>query len=77
VAGWVTSETGRQPYVIYGLLRTREAASPLSSGQVIFSFGMFAMVYLILLVAYILFVRKLVIAGPAEIPNTLRTDNLK
>ena len=77
VAGWVTSETGRQPYVIYGLLRTSAAASPLSSGQVIFSFGLFAIVYLVLLVAFILFVRKIVIAGPAEIPNTLRTDNLK
>jgi cytochrome bd ubiquinol oxidase subunit I len=75
VAGWVTSETGRQPYVIYGLLRTSAAASSLSNGEVIFSFSLFLMVYLILLIAYILFVRKLVIAGPGETNNTLRTNN--
>jgi cytochrome d ubiquinol oxidase subunit I len=77
VAGWVTSEAGRQPYVIYGLLRTSAADSPLSSGQVIFSFSLFLVVYLTLLIAYILFVRKIVIAGPDEISNTLRADNRK
>jgi cytochrome d ubiquinol oxidase subunit I len=77
VAGWVTSEAGRQPFVIYGLLRTSEADSPLSSGQVIFSFSLFLVVYLTLLIAYILFVRKIVIAGPDEINTTLRTDNHK
>src|ERR1700722_19688624 len=77
VAGWVTSEAGRQPYVIYGLLRTSAADSPLSNGHVIFSFGLFLVVYLTLLIAYILFVRKIVIAGPDEINTTLRTDNRK
>jgi cytochrome d ubiquinol oxidase subunit I len=77
VAGWVTSETGRQPYVIYGLLRTSAGASSLSDGQVIFSFSLFLMVYLTLLTAYILFVRQIVKAGPDGINNTLRTTNRK
>jgi cytochrome bd ubiquinol oxidase subunit I len=77
VAGWVTSEAGRQPYVIYGLMRTSAADSPLGSGQVIFSFSLFLAVYLTLLIAYIRFVRKIVITGPDEISNTLRIDNRK
>jgi cytochrome d ubiquinol oxidase subunit I len=77
VAGWVTSEAGRQPYVIYGLLRTSAGDSPLSSGQVVFSFSLFLIVYLTLLFAYIRFVRKIVITGPDKLTNTLRIDNRK
>jgi cytochrome d ubiquinol oxidase subunit I len=74
VAGWITSETGRQPYVIYGLLRTAEASSPLSNFQVIFSFGLFVIVYAVLLAAYILFVCKIVRKGPETIQDTIKTD---
>ena len=31
IAGWVTAETGRQPWIVYGLLRTEDAASPAES----------------------------------------------
>jgi cytochrome d ubiquinol oxidase subunit I len=34
IAGWVTTEVGRQPFVVYGLLRTTEAASPLDAPAV-------------------------------------------
>ena len=36
LSGWFVTEIGRQPYVVYGLLRTREASSAISSGQVMF-----------------------------------------
>jgi len=77
VAGWITSETGRQPYVIYGLLRTAEASSSLSNFQVIFSFGLFVIVYAVLLVAYIIFVRKIVQKGPETIHETSKTEEHK
>ena len=77
MAGWVTSETGRQPYVIYGLLRTAEASSSLSNFQVIFSFGLFVIVYAVLLTAYILFVRKIVRKGPETIHETSKTEERK
>ena len=74
VAGWVTSEAGRQPYVIYGLLRTDQAASNLSDFQVVFSFSLFLAVYVILMIAYIYFICKIVKKGPETIHNTIRTD---
>jgi cytochrome bd ubiquinol oxidase subunit I len=77
VAGWITSETGRQPYVIYGLLRTAEASSSLSNFQVIFSFGLFVIVYAVLLAAYILFVCKIVRKGPETIQETSKTEEHK
>ena len=45
IAGWVTTEVGRQPWTIYGLLRTAESASPLASPAVAASLAAFAVVY--------------------------------
>jgi cytochrome d ubiquinol oxidase subunit I len=45
IAGWVTTEVGRQPYVIYGLLRTADAASPLAAPAVAASLLAFVLVY--------------------------------
>ena len=45
VAGWVTTEVGRQPYVVYGMLRTSQAASPLQAPAVAVSLAAFAVVY--------------------------------
>lgn len=46
IAGWVTTEVGRQPYVIHGLLRTADAASPLAAPAVGASLIAFILVYL-------------------------------
>lgn len=45
LAGWITTEVGRQPYVIYGLLRTADAASPLDAPAVAASLLAFILVY--------------------------------
>ena len=45
IAGWVTTEVGRQPYVIYGLLRTADAVSPLDAPAVGTSLVAFVLVY--------------------------------
>jgi len=45
IAGWVTTEVGRQPWVIYGLLRTAEARSPIAAEAVGASLLAFVMVY--------------------------------
>ncbi|RJQ73000.1 MAG: cytochrome ubiquinol oxidase subunit I [Desulfobacteraceae bacterium] len=47
-AGWVLAEVGRQPWIVYGLMRTAEAASPVTGGQVISSLIAFILVYGIL-----------------------------
>jgi cytochrome d ubiquinol oxidase subunit I len=45
IAGWVTTEVGRQPYVIYGLMRTAEAVSPLATPAVASSLAAFVVIY--------------------------------
>ena len=45
LAGWITTEVGRQPYVIYGVLRTADAASPLDAPAVAASLLAFVLVY--------------------------------
>ena len=45
LAGWVTTEVGRQPYTVYGLLRTAESASPLAAPAVATSLVAFVLVY--------------------------------
>ena len=43
--GWVLAEVGRQPWIVYGLLRTSDAVSPIASSQVLFSLIGFVVVY--------------------------------
>jgi cytochrome d ubiquinol oxidase subunit I len=45
IAGWITTEVGRQPFTIYGLLRTSESASPLAAPAVATSLIVFVLVY--------------------------------
>jgi len=45
LAGWVTTEVGRQPYVVYGLMRLHEAVSPVDAPAVAWSLAAFAVVY--------------------------------
>ncbi|MGE5841043.1 MAG: cytochrome ubiquinol oxidase subunit I [Deltaproteobacteria bacterium] len=47
-AGWVLAEVGRQPWIVYGLMRTSEAASPVAGSQVLISLVAFIVVYGIL-----------------------------
>ncbi|HEY5998315.1 MAG TPA: cytochrome ubiquinol oxidase subunit I [bacterium] len=62
--GWMTREIGRQPWVIYGLLRTTDAASPVAAGAVGASILGFAAAYAALLAAFVFFARRMVAAGP-------------
>jgi len=64
LAGWITTETGRQPYVVYGLLRTAEAASPVVPGAVLASLIAFIVVYCIVFSIALYFIRKLIRHGP-------------
>ncbi|MDY7533235.1 cytochrome ubiquinol oxidase subunit I [Pseudomonas sp. Bout1] len=64
LAGWVTTEMGRQPWVVYGLLRTVDAVSPLTVSQVSISLVLFVLVYFVLFGAGIAYMLKLVHKGP-------------
>jgi cytochrome bd ubiquinol oxidase subunit I len=64
-AGWLTAELGRQPWLVYGLLRTSEGASPLvSSGNVLFTLIGFAGMYLIMGLLYFVLMVREVAHGP-------------
>ena len=71
--GWIAAEVGRQPWIVYGLLRTSQAASiTVSAGEILFSIILFGLVYLALGALYVyLFARK-VKHGPE--PVTGNTD---
>ncbi|MBI1883542.1 MAG: cytochrome ubiquinol oxidase subunit I [Chlamydiae bacterium] len=70
--GWMTAEVGRQPWIVYGLLRTSEGVSPiLRSGQVLFSIILFSLVYLLLFVLFIYLLDQKIRKGPESHQETL------
>jgi len=65
-AGWVTTEVGRQPWVVYRHLRTADAVTPsLATGDVAISLAMYVLVYAAVFGAGVYYLVKLVTAGPA------------
>jgi cytochrome d ubiquinol oxidase subunit I len=64
-AGWVLAEVGRQPWIVYGLMRTADAASPVGSGQVATSLIAFILVYGLLGLVGFYLIAKNAIKGPA------------
>jgi cytochrome d ubiquinol oxidase subunit I len=64
LAGWYTTEIGRQPYVIYGLMRTAQAASAVGTSSVITSLVAFGCVYLFVFTAGTWYLLKLLRKGP-------------
>lgn len=70
-AGWFAAEMGRQPWVVYGLLRTSDAFSQaVSAGQVVFSLIMFFLIYALLLVLFIYLLNKKIKNGPYDEEET-------
>ena len=67
LAGWTVTEVGRQPWVVYGLMRTRDAVSPsLTGADVLASIVLYVIVYLIVFGAGIFYMARLARAGPPE-----------
>jgi cytochrome d ubiquinol oxidase subunit I len=64
LAGWVTTESGRQPYVAYGILRTADALSPIAASTVWTSLIAFTVVYLTVFSIGVYYIRKLIRNGP-------------
>jgi cytochrome bd ubiquinol oxidase subunit I len=76
VAGWTVTEVGRQPWVVYGLMRTRDAVSPsLTGSDVLISIALYILVYLVVFGAGIFYMVRLARAGPPEHVD-LREPNL-
>lgn len=64
LAGWITTEVGRQPYTVYGLLRTADSASPLDAPAVGASLMAFVIVYFFVFGAGVFYLLRLMKKGP-------------
>ncbi|MBU2973328.1 cytochrome ubiquinol oxidase subunit I [Zobellia sp. B3R18] len=65
--GWFTAEMGRQPWVVYGLLRTSEAFSQaVTANQVLFSLILFMLVYTLLFLLFVYLLNKKIKHGPYD-----------
>jgi cytochrome d ubiquinol oxidase subunit I len=66
--GWFSAEMGRQPWVVYGLLRTSDALSKsVKAEQILFSLILFTLVYALLFVLFMYLLTKKIQHGPDEI----------
>ncbi|ARM30542.1 cytochrome ubiquinol oxidase subunit I [Prosthecochloris sp. HL-130-GSB] len=65
-SGWILAEMGRQPWIVFGLLRTEDAVTPasvVSSGEVMFSMVIFVLIYALLTCADYYLIKKYAVAG--------------
>ncbi len=68
LAGWYVAETGRQPWVIYGILRTVDAISPVPAQALLSSLIAFVCVYAFFIIVFLIFTFRIIRRGPAEAP---------
>ena len=66
MAGWAVAEIGRQPWIVYNLMRTSDAASPVPSSSVGLSLAAFVVVYTFLGIVDIYLLRKYARKGPQD-----------
>jgi cytochrome d ubiquinol oxidase subunit I len=64
VAGWIVAEVGRQPWVIWGVLRTADAVSPVTRGEVSVSLVAFMAIYALVFSVGALYILRLIEQGP-------------
>jgi len=74
LAGWITTETGRQPFTVYGLLRTVESASPLAAPAVGSSLIAFIIVYFAVFTAGVIYLLRLMAQPPHQGEEGPRAD---
>lgn len=70
IAGWTVTEVGRQPWTVYGLLRTADSVSPALTGtDVVLSLAGYVLVYLLVYPVGLAMMARVVRRGPAEAPE--------
>jgi cytochrome d ubiquinol oxidase subunit I len=74
ICGWIVTETGRQPWVAYGILRTADAVSPVPGSSVAITLVLFVLVYGVVFASGIYYINRLINKGPegraSEAPET-------
>jgi cytochrome d ubiquinol oxidase subunit I len=74
LAGWITTETGRQPFTVFGLLRTVESVSPLAAPAVASSLIAFVIAYFVLFIAGVIYILRLMALPPHPSEQGPRSD---
>jgi cytochrome d ubiquinol oxidase subunit I len=69
LGGWYVAETGRQPWVIYGILRTVDAVSPVPAGTLLSTLIAFVGIYAAFLTAFLIFMLCMIRRGPELSPS--------
>ncbi len=64
IAGWVVTESGRQPWIVYGILRTADAISPVPGSTIAGTLALFVVVYGIVFWFGIYYINRLIAYGP-------------
>jgi cytochrome d ubiquinol oxidase subunit I len=64
LCGWIVTESGRQPWLAYGILRTKDAISPVSAASVLTTLVLFVIVYGIVFTMGIYYINRLIVRGP-------------
>ncbi len=74
--GWGTAEVGRQPWIVYGLMKTAQGISPVvKSNQILASIFMFSTVYLLLFILFIYLLDRKIKKGPIFVdPDAIHED---
>ena len=62
--GWITTEAGRQPWLVYGLMRTAEGLSPIPPGNVIWSLSLFLIIFASIGLIYLFYILNMIKRGP-------------
>ncbi len=62
--GWVTAEVGRQPWLVYGLVRTSQGVSPIGPGNVVWSLALFLVIFFAIGTSYVYYVLRTFRRGP-------------
>jgi cytochrome d ubiquinol oxidase subunit I len=77
LCGWMTTEIGRQPYTVYGVLRTADSVSPIALPGIATSLAVFAIVYFIVFGAGVMVILRMMakppVSGEPDIDHSLPT----
>jgi cytochrome bd ubiquinol oxidase subunit I len=66
IAGWTVTESGRQPWIAYGIQRTTDAVSPVGGGSIATTLALFVLVYGVVFAMGIYYINRLINRGPVD-----------
>jgi cytochrome d ubiquinol oxidase subunit I len=74
--GWVVREVGRQPWILYNIMRTGDGVSNLTGPVTLTTLLVYCFIYLAMLIFYIIFAKRIITKGPdlvSPLPHTTKS----